>query len=287
MKLVTFSTPGTSPRIGALEGPTVIDLTATGPDALPARMIDLLALGDAGLRAAAAAAASAPASARHTLEAVTLHAPIPRPGKIICLGRNYAAHAREGGAEVLEHPIIFLKPASSVIGPGATVIVPAATQKPDYEAELAVVIGRLCRNVEESAALDYVAAYTCANDVSARDLQKLTHQWDQGKMLDTFCPLGPALVTRDEIPDPGALDIRAILNGREMQHSTTALMIFSVPHFISYLSRLVTLEPGDILLTGTPDGVGQARNPPVFLQNGDTITVEIEKVGRLSNPVRR
>ena len=135
--------------------------------------------------------------------------------------------------------------------------------------------------------MEFVAGYTCANDVSARDLQKRTHQWDQGKMLDTFCPLGPALVTADEVPDPGQLDIKAILNGAIMQRSTTALMIFSVPFTISYISKIATLEPGDIILTGTPDGVGQARNPPVFLQNGDSITIEIEGVGTLTNPVRR
>jgi len=287
MKLVTFSPSGSTPRIGALDDAGVTDLTVASEGALPTRMIDLLARGEAGLRAAAAALRAAPSSAHHALSTLTLHAPVPRPGKILCLGRNYAAHAREGGAEVLEHPIIFLKPATAVIGPGAPIIVPAATEKPDYEAELAVVIGRPCRDVPEARALDYVAGYTCANDVSARDLQRLTHQWDQGKMLDTFCPLGPALVTADEIGDPGGLEISAHLNGQEMQHSNTRLMIFSVPFFISYLSRLVTLEPGDILLTGTPDGVGGARTPPVFLQNGDTISITVEGIGTLSNPVQR
>lgn len=287
MKLITFSTPGASARVGVLDGASVIDLSVASGGALPARMIDLLNLGDDGMARARAAAATRKPEARLPLSAARLHAPVPRPGKIVCLGRNYAAHAKEGGAEVLENPIIFLKPASAVIGPGDSIIVPAATTKPDYEAELAVIIGRACRDVDEAHALDYVAGYACANDVSARDLQRMTHQWDQGKMPDTFCPLGPALVTRDEIGDPSGLNIRAILNGQEMQNSNTRLMIFSVPFFISYLSRFTTLEPGDILLTGTPDGVGSARNPPVFLQNGDTISVEIDKVGTLTNPVRR
>lgn len=295
MKLVTYQTPQSSPRVGALQGETVIDLAAAhaatgGHSPFPTTLQTLLEAGEAGLalaREALACADQHPGKFSVPNPSATLLAPLPRPGKIICLGRNYAAHAKEGGAEVLEYPILFIKPATSVIGPGATIVVPPSTSKPDYEAELAVVIGRTCKDVDEAHALAYVAGYTCANDVSARDLQKRTHQWDQGKMLDTFCPLGPALVTADEIPDPGQLDIKSVLNGEVMQHSTTALMIFSVPFTISYISKIATLEPGDIILTGTPDGVGQARNPPVFLQNGDTISIEIEKVGTLSNPVRR
>lgn len=295
MKLVTYQSPPSPARVGALVGESIVDLAAAhaaagGHAPFPATMQTLLEAGDAGMalaREALAFAAQHPGTYAAPINTATLLAPLPRPGKIICLGRNYAAHAKEGGAEVLEYPILFIKPATSVIGPGATIVVPPATAKPDYEAELAVVIGRTCKDVDEAHALAYVAGYTCANDVSARDLQKRTHQWDQGKMLDTFCPLGPALVTADEIPDPGQLDIKAILNGEVMQHSTTALMIFSVAFTISYISKMATLEPGDIILTGTPDGVGQARNPPVFLQNGDTITIEVEKVGSLTNPVRR
>ena len=295
MKLVTYQTPQSTPRVGALRGETVVDLAAAhaaagGHSPFPTTLQTLLEAGEAGLaltREALAYARLHPGTYDLPMGSATLLAPLPRPGKIICLGRNYAAHAREGGAEVLEYPILFIKPATSVIGPGATIVVPPSTTKPDYEAELAVIIGRTCKAVDEANALAYVAGYTCANDVSARDLQKRTHQWDQGKMLDTFCPLGPALVTADEIPDPGQLDIKSVLNGEVMQHSTTALMIFSVPFTISYISKIATLEPGDIILTGTPDGVGQARNPPVFLQNGDTITIEIEKVGTLTNPVKR
>jgi acylpyruvate hydrolase len=295
MKLVTYQTSPSPARVGALLGETIIDLSAAHAAAgerspFPTTMQTLLDAGDAGMalaREALAFSGEQPGKFAVPTSSATLLAPLPRPGKIICLGRNYAAHAKEGGAEVLEYPILFIKPATSVIGPDATIIVPPATTKPDYEAELAVVIGRACKDVDEAHALEYVAGYTCANDVSARDLQKRTHQWDQGKMLDTFCPLGPALITADEIPDPGQLDIKSMLNGEVMQHSTTALMIFSVPFTISYISKIATLEPGDIILTGTPDGVGQARNPPVFLQNGDTITIEIEKVGTLTNPVRR
>jgi acylpyruvate hydrolase len=293
MKLVTYQTPQSPARVGALQGDTLIDLSSAhaavgGHAPFPTTMQSLLEAGEAGLalaREAIAYAENHPGN--FEASGATLLAPVPRPGKIICLGRNYAAHAKEGGAEVLEYPILFIKPATSVIGPGATIVVPPATTKPDYEAELAVVIGRICKDVDEAHALEYVAGYACANDVSARDLQKRTHQWDQGKMLDTFCPLGPALVTADEIPDPGQLDIKSLLNGEVMQHSTTALMIFSVAFTISYISKIATLEPGDIILTGTPDGVGQARNPPVFLKNGDTITIEVEKVGTLTNRVTR
>jgi len=295
MKLVTYQTPQSPARVGALQGETIVDLSAAhaaagGHAPFPTTLQTLLEAGEAGLtlaREALAFAARHPGKFETPATGASLLAPLPRPGKIICLGRNYAAHAREGGAEVLDYPILFIKPATSVIGPGATIVVPPSTTKPDYEAELAVVIGRVCKDVDEAHALEFVAGYSCANDVSARDLQKRTHQWDQGKMLDTFCPLGPALVTADEIPDPGQLDIKSILNGEVMQHSTTALMIFSVPFTISYISKIATLEPGDIILTGTPDGVGQARNPPVFLQNGDVITIEVEKVGTLTNSVRR
>ena len=295
MKLVTYQTSQSPARVGALHGETVVDLAAAhaaagGHSSFPTTLQSLLEAGDAGMalaREALAFAVRHPDKYAAPVNTTTLLAPLPRPGKIICLGRNYAAHAKEGGAEVLEYPILFFRPATSVIGPGAAIVVPSATTKPDYEAELAVVIGRTCKDVDEAHALEYVAGYTCANDVSARDLQKRTHQWDQGKMLDTFCPLGPALVTADEIPDPGQLDIKSILNGEVMQHSTTALMIFSVPFTISYISKIATLEAGDIILTGTPDGVGQARNPPVFLQNGDTITIEVEKVGTLTNRVTR
>jgi acylpyruvate hydrolase len=295
MKLVTYQTSQSAAQLGALQGETLINLSAAhaaagGHSPFPTTMLTLLEAGAAGMalaREAIAYAEKHPGQFATPAMDATLLAPLPRPGKIICLGRNYAAHAKEGGAEVLEYPILFIKPATSVIGPGATIVVPSSTTKPDYEAELAVVIGRSCKDVDEAHALEYVAGYTCANDVSARDLQKRTHQWDQGKMLDTFCPLGPALVTADEVHDPGQLDIKSILNGAVMQHSTTALMIFSVPFTISYISKIATLEPGDIILTGTPDGVGQARNPPVFLQNGDSITIEIEGVGTLTNPVRR
>jgi 2-keto-4-pentenoate hydratase/2-oxohepta-3-ene-1,7-dioic acid hydratase in catechol pathway len=291
MKLVTYQTP-TGPTLGALHNDQVIDLAAAhqmenGSRPFPATMLALLEAGEAGLTMARAALdyALAHDTLQQPQDSVSLLPPVTRPGKIICLGRNYAAHAREGGAEPLEFPILFYKPTSALLPHGGTIVIPPVTEKPDFEAELAVIMGRACKQVSVEAALDYVAGYSAANDVSARDLQRRTHQWAAGKMPDTFCPLGPALVTADEVPEPGNLTIRAILNGQEMQHSNTSMMIFDVPFIISYISQIATLEPGDIILTGTPEGVGNARIPPVYLQAGDTISIEIEKVGLLTNGV--
>jgi acylpyruvate hydrolase len=295
MKLITYQTNQIS--LGSLQGDQIVDLAQAYRAAVndprasfPDDMITLLQDGETGLARARTALAYAAGQDGPWLlspDEVSLLPPVLRPGKIICLGRNYAAHAKEGGADPLEYPILFFKPASALVGAGGTVVVPPVTEKADYEGELAVIIGRTCKQVTAGEALAYVAGYTVANDVSARDLQRRTPQWAAGKMLDTFCPLGPALVTRDEIPDPGDLAIRTTLNGQLMQDSHTGLMIFDVPFIISYISQIATLEPGDIILTGTPDGVGYPRNPPVFLQDGDTISVEVEGVGTLTNTVRK
>jgi len=218
------------------------------------------------------------------LAAVRLLAPVERPGKIVSIGQNYWDHVREQGKPPPERPIIFAKYPTSIIGPGDTIAwSPALTQKVDFEAELAVVIGKTARRVSEADALDYVFGYTAANDVTARDLQYGDGQWVRGKSLDTFCPLGPALVTADAIPDPQQLAIRCTVNGVTLQDSSTAEMIFNVAHLISYASQAFTLEPGDLILTGTPNGVGHFRTPPVYLQPGDRVVVEVERIGRLEN----
>jgi acylpyruvate hydrolase len=216
---------------------------------------------------------------------VTLKAPVPRPGKIICIGQNYLAHAHETNASASPFPIIFAKYANTVIGHGEPIVIPAAVQKPDYEGELAVVIGRRGRSIPEAEALDYVAGYMPLNDVSARDWQNRTSQWVLGKTTDTFCPMGPALVTADEIPDVQNLRLRTLIGDEVLQEGHTSLMIFPVARLIWDMSRVMTLEPGDVIATGTPAGVGMARTPPRWLRPGDVVRVEIERVGVLANPV--
>jgi 2,4-didehydro-3-deoxy-L-rhamnonate hydrolase len=207
------------------------------------------------------------------------------PRNILCVGRNYRAHAEEGGDSIPTAPLFFAKWSGCAIGPGDAIEIPPGTAEVDYEAELAVVMGRTCSRVNRSDALHYIAGYTCLNDVSARDFQRQDGQWVRAKSQDTFGPFGPCLVTADEIPDPQALSIRCSVNGRRLQNSTTALMIFPVGELIEFISRGVTLHPGDILSTGTPDGVGFAQNPQVFLQPGDQVVVRIEGIGELANPV--
>lgn len=284
MKLITYQSDG-SPKLGAIVDGRAIALR-TLDNLLPASMIELLAAGEAGMTKASAALAKAdPAADGQPLDNVTLLPPVVRPGKVIALGRNYAAHAKEGGAEPPEYPMLFHKTHTSLIGAGGTVCIPAGTNRVDYEAELAVIIGKTCKNVEEADAFDYIAGYCCANDVTARDWQRLTTQFTAGKMVDTFGPLGPALVTKDEVPDPGNLSIKSTLNGNVMQDGNTKMMIFSVPFLVSYISKISMLEPGDVILTGTPEGVGYARKPPVYMKEGDVITIEVEGLGTLTNPV--
>ena len=212
--------------------------------------------------------------------------PIERPGKILCVGLNYRSHAEEQDRRPPERPMLFAKWATSLIGPGEPIVLPRISSAIDYEAELAVVIGSRVKGVSVDNALEAVRGYLCANDVSARDLQRGDKQYTRGKSLDTFCPVGPELVPAAEIPDPGALRIRCLVNGEVRQDGTTSDLIFSVSELIAFAAEAITLEPGDLILTGTPAGVGEFRDPPLYLADGDEVTVEIEGVGTLTNPVR-
>ena len=211
-----------------------------------------------------------------------LRAPVPRPGKVLCIGLNYRDHAAETGKPLPTVPMLFAKWANSVVGDGATVAIPAATAEVDWEAELGVVIGRTVKDVPAADALDAVAGYCCLNDLSARDLQRATTQYTLGKAVDGFLPMGPWLVTRDEVHDPQDLAISCTVNAETVQRSSTREMVFGVAELVSYLSRTMTLEPGDVIATGTPPGVGVARTPQWFLQPGDEVAVEIEGLGRLT-----
>jgi 2-keto-4-pentenoate hydratase/2-oxohepta-3-ene-1,7-dioic acid hydratase in catechol pathway len=212
------------------------------------------------------------------------------PTDILCIGLNYREHAAESGSQVPANPMLFIKASNTLQNPFDPILIPKRSSEIDYECELAVVIGKTARHVSRERALDYVLGYTCANDVSSRDWQRDKAlgggQFARGKSFDTFCPLGPEIVTKDEIPNPNALRIKTILNGQTMQDHTTGDMIFDVPTLIESLSSTMTLRPGAVILTGTPQGVGFARKPPVWMKDGDTVIVEIEKIGRLENPVR-
>jgi 2,4-didehydro-3-deoxy-L-rhamnonate hydrolase len=210
--------------------------------------------------------------------------PIDRPGKIVCVGLNYRDHAEEQGVELPEEPLLFAKWPNALIGPGDPIVIPPLVTQCDYEAELGVVIGATVRGVSKENALEAVRGYVCANDVSARDLQFKDGQWTRGKSVDTFCPVGP-LVAAAEIPDPHVLRIRAIVSGEVLQDSTTANLIFGIDEIVSHASQTMTLEPGDLILTGTPAGVGVFRDPQRLLRPGDEVTIEIERVGTLTNPV--
>ena len=210
--------------------------------------------------------------------------PIERPGKILCVGLNYRDHAEEQGAELPSAPLLFAKWPNTLIGPGEPIVIPPVVTKCDYEAELGVVVGSRVKGVSKENALEAVRGYVCANDVSARDLQFSDGQWTRGKSVDTFCPVGP-LVPASEIADPHDLRIRAIVSGETLQDSTTANLIFGIDEIIAYASQTVTLEPGDLILTGTPAGVGVFRDPQRLLQPGDEVTIEIDGIGSLTNPV--
>jgi 2-keto-4-pentenoate hydratase/2-oxohepta-3-ene-1,7-dioic acid hydratase in catechol pathway len=282
MRLATVQLPDGQLRAAAIDGNQAIDLAANDSN-LPSSIRQLLAGGRDVLSRAQAAAER---TDRVTLPSYRLKAPVPHPQKVICIGLNYRDHAAETGAKVPSDPVVFNKFPTAVIGPEENIRLPRVSQKVDYEAELVVVVGREGRHIPRDRALDYVAGYTCGHDVSARDwqLEKDGRQWLLGKTFDTFGPHGPVLVTSDEIPDPHELGIRFRLNGRTMQDSNTRQFIFRVEELMAYISQVVTLEPGDLIYTGTPPGVGTARKPPVYLQPGDICEVEIDRIGVLRNP---
>lgn len=293
MRIGQFSTPDTEESwcgVTTTAG-EVIDLSEAGAAAgieLPRRTTELLA-GWQWRRKAALAVDYADETGSGVYDAtdVETHAPVMNPQKVVCVGLNYRDHAEEGDNPIPDEPVLFSKFPTAVTGPGSPVSWdPAFTEQVDYEAELVVVIGREAREVAREDALDYVAGYTIGNDVSARDLQHGDGQWVRGKSLDTFAPIGPELVTGDEIDDPHGLDIWAEVNGDRLQESTTANLIFGVDELVSFCSRAFTLKPGDLLFTGTPPGVGIYREPPVLLEEGDTVTVGIEGIGELTNPCR-
>ncbi len=314
MRLLTFSARGQT-RLGAEAGAWVVDLNRAGheyfgaqggPRAggqadtwLPPSMKEFLAGGEDAMAAAGEAARhiqtllnDPPEAARIQREGVAWRSddvrrlpPVPDPPKILCAGRNYAEHAREGGAEPPELPIFFGRFPHSLLGPGEPFVLPTVSPQVDFEGELVAVIGRRGRGIPEAHALDYVAGYTIFNDISIRDFQRRTSQWMLGKNFDRSGPLGPALVTRDEIPDPQNLTLTVDVSGERMQEAHTGIMIFGVAHLIAYVSQALTLEPGDLIATGTPSGVGFARKPPRWLRAGDIVRVSIGQLGVLETPI--
>ena len=282
MRLVTLATPS-GPRAAVRFGEKYVDIAATDRN-LPSGVRELLEAGPSALAAVAKLGAN-PTSVTYPAAGARLHAPVYDPHKILCIGLNYRDHAIEGGKAIPVEPVVFGKFHGALIGPGQPIVLPRVSQKVDYEAELVVVIGKRGRHIPEEKAFEHVAGYTCGHDVSARDWQFRGEekQWIIGKTFDTFAPTGPELVTRDEAPDPHNLPIRLRLNGQVMQNSNTKEFIFDVPKLLAYLSQVVTLEPGDLIFTGTPPGVGAARKPPVWLKPGDVAEVEIEGIGLLRN----
>ena len=293
MKFLVFRNPSAQNRpyanyrIGAmLDGETIADLT---PSVLPLgltadEVLRCYDLDTEFLKFASEAVAGGQLPIVNR-DDVSLEAPVPRPSKIICIGLNYLDHVKESGADIPKSPLIFSKFNTCVTASETAIMLPVGSEQVDFEAELAVVIGRRAKNVDLANAIDHVYGYTNFNDVSARDMQFADGQWQRGKSCDTFAPFGEFVVTKDEIPDPHSLRIRFRLNGDTMQDSNTNQLIFKIPELVEYLSRSITLEPGDVIATGTPPGVGFARKPPVFLKDGDVCEVEIEGLGILINSV--
>jgi 2-keto-4-pentenoate hydratase/2-oxohepta-3-ene-1,7-dioic acid hydratase in catechol pathway len=298
MKLVRFSTNGQSPRVGVLQGDRIADLQASLAATLGRRGV---------VRAQDIAAALVPASTRAFLEggaatqdavasitewvtvpanSARLHAPIADPGKFICIGLNYRDHAEETGNAIPKEPPIFAKWPNAIIDPGEPILRPRGSKSLDWEVELGVVIGRPARYVPREQALDYVWGYTIINDASARDFQMLTSQWMAGKIFETAAPVGPYIADRTEVPDPHTLSLKTFVNGKQVQNGTTKTFIFDVRYLVSYLSGLMTLMPGDLIATGTPPGVGLGMKPPVYLNPGDVVRMEITNLGTLENPVK-
>lgn len=278
MRLVTFELNGRA-RPGVWVDDEVLDLQSAGFQEL----IDVIRGGADALDRVRRWVLGVPGGARHARADVRLLAPVARPPKFICVGLNYRDHAEESKLPIPEVPTIFCKFPTAVVGPGAEVVLPKASAKPDYEAEFAVVIGRGGRHIPASRWAEHVFGYTIVNDVSARDFQMATTQWIMGKTFDTFAPYGPAIVTADEIADPHALDISLEIGGEVLQSSNTRHLIFRVPELIAHLSSVFTLEPGDIISTGTPAGVGFARTPPRWLRPGDRMVVKVAGLGELEN----
>jgi acylpyruvate hydrolase len=284
MRLAAFEQAGTA-RLGLVEDDSIIDLAEAAPD-LPRDLVGLIRAGAPAFAAAAQAARTARPAARHALVGLRFLPPIPNPGKIICLGLTYVDHAKEGGHAKPEYPSFFMRGATSLVAHGSAILRPRASIQLDYEAELVAVVGRTARHVVKERAFDYIAGYSCFNDGSVRDYQRKTSQWTIGKNFDRTGGFGPWFVTADALP-PGAagLTIESRLNGEVMQHANTRDMIVPVAETVALLTECLTLEPGDLLVMGTPGGVGHARKPPVWMKAGDTIEIEIEKIGVLSNPI--
>jgi 2-keto-4-pentenoate hydratase/2-oxohepta-3-ene-1,7-dioic acid hydratase in catechol pathway len=272
MKLVSFSVADGAPRPGSLlDTNEVVDLTAAGI----AGTLDVIT----------GEAAVADSANKFPLSSVKLHAPLTNPPRIFCIGLNYRDHAIESGMEIPKFPVVFFKMTPSIVGPGDNIVLHSITKEPDYEAEFAFVIGKGGFQISADAAMDHVYGYTIINDVSARDIQFSTSQWSLSKSLPTFCPMGPAIVTKDEIADPHVLDVQLSIDGEMLQHSNTSELIFKIPALIEYISSITPLLPGDIISTGTPFGVGLGRNPKRWLKPGETVTITIEGLGQLTNPV--
>ncbi len=281
MRLLTYRDKAGVPAAGVLVQDQVLSLQGAGFSDL----ISVLAGGAEALAKIENWIYQPPAEALLPLGSVTVLAPIPRPPKFICVGLNYRDHAIESGLPIPEIPVIFSKFSNTVIGPGAPIVLPKNSAKPDYEAEMAFVIGKPGRHIPADKWSEHVAGYTIVNDVSARDFQMATSQWLMGKTFDTFAPMGPYLVTADEIADPHSLAIGLSINGEVLQNSNTRELIFRIPELVAHLSSVFTLETGDVVSTGTPPGVGFARKPPRFLRPGDDVVAHVEGLGELRNPV--
>ena len=280
MRFVTFQRAGGAPEVGILSQDRVVSLAAGGFSDI----LQIIRDWDTA-KAKIEGVASAQSAASVPADSVKLLAPIPRPSKLICVGLNYRDHAIESGMEIPKTPTIFNKFATAIIGQGDSIVLPKSSEKPDYEAEFAFVIGKGGRHLPADRWRDHGFGYTIVNDVSARDYQMATSQWLMGKTFDTFAPMGPALVTADEIADPHALDISLRINGEVLQSSNTRELIFKIPDLIAFLSSVFTLEPGDVVSTGTPSGVGFARKPPRYLKDGDDVVVSVQGLGELRNAV--
>jgi acylpyruvate hydrolase len=286
MKIVAFEGQG-GPRIGIVEGDQVVDLQAADPK-IPNDLGEALAKTNGDTKQLGEIAKRAPASTRKPLSAVTYALPVGRPGKIICLGLNYLEHVKEGSQRdnIPKFPTIFMRGLTSLVPHGAPIVRPFASETLDYEAELILVVGKRAKHLTAANATSCIAGYSCGNEGSVREFQRKTTQWDMGKNFDRTGGFGPWLVTADELPDAAmGLKIQSRLNGTVMQSDNTDNMMFPIVEMLVYITQGITLEPGDVIFTGTPSGVGHARKPPVWMKNGDTVEVEIERIGTLRNPI--